>query len=255
MFTHSSQAALIAVSKHIHFTCELTPSGMCMGPLKESYTCVNPPPPGAMTCKIAGMQLLEVQQGISPMASEWSALGYLVLIFLVQRVLHLIVLYRPFEALFRPWNKTESSGRRHTRKMRRYSSSLRSSVLKAISIPTRTVKSVAVRPYSVPDIERIGVGAAVGMPELKASTEYVLVWRRLSVVLRSNQKPILDSVTGMAKSGRLLAIMGPSGSGKTTLIHALSNRVSCGTVTGDIVFSGRRPTAGDIVVVPKVRMM
>lgn len=37
---------------------------------------------------------------------------------------------------------------------------------------------------------------------------------------------ILDgSLKGVAKPGRMLAIMGPSGSGKSSLVHALAGRI------------------------------
>ena len=53
----------------------------------------------------------------------------------------------------------------------------------------------------------------------------------IGMILKSKKKGrsdriILDgSIRGVAKSGRMLAIMGPSGSGKTTLLHAIAGKV------------------------------
>ena len=44
------------------------------------------------------------------------------------------------------------------------------------------------------------------------------------VAFRIKSKAILRPMDGVARSGRLLAIMGPSGSGKTTLLHCLAGR-------------------------------
>ena len=47
-------------------------------------------------------------------------------------------------------------------------------------------------------------------------------WSRVSVSV--NRRPILDSASVSARSGRLLGILGPSGAGKTTLLSVLAGR-------------------------------
>ncbi|EJK47315.1 hypothetical protein THAOC_33977 [Thalassiosira oceanica] len=64
---------------------------------------------------------------------------------------------------------------------------------------------------------------------------------------KKDDRVILDSVRGIAKPGRMLAVMGPSGSGKSTFLHSLAGRVK---QDKKISLSGRRyingtPVTGD----------
>ncbi|EQC38197.1 hypothetical protein SDRG_04625 [Saprolegnia diclina VS20] len=51
-------------------------------------------------------------------------------------------------------------------------------------------------------------------------------------------KTILKNIHGHVSPGQLTAIMGPSGSGKTTLLDILADRVSSGTIEGNIEVNG-----------------
>ncbi|CAF0812382.1 unnamed protein product [Adineta steineri] len=55
--------------------------------------------------------------------------------------------------------------------------------------------------------------------------EINLRWDNISVVIdKASGRCALDSISGYARPGRILALMGPSSSGKTTLINILSGR-------------------------------
>lgn len=62
---------------------------------------------------------------------------------------------------------------------------------------------------------------------------------------------MIDGVSGIARSGRVLALMGPSGAGKTTLLNALGNRAPYADVVGDISFGRRQFQSSDLYFVPQ----
>ncbi|KAF9023043.1 hypothetical protein BDZ89DRAFT_1093146 [Hymenopellis radicata] len=62
----------------------------------------------------------------------------------------------------------------------------------------------------------------------------------------TNDKTILDSVTGRIQPGQMMAILGPSGAGKTTLVDILAQKPKSGQVSGSVHFTGadRAPRIG-----------
>ncbi|KAJ3677329.1 hypothetical protein LUZ60_003053 [Juncus effusus] len=60
-----------------------------------------------------------------------------------------------------------------------------------------------------------------------------------SLFTSSPTKTILNSISGEAKQGEILAILGPSGSGKSTLIDALANRIERKSLQGCITLNGQ----------------
>ncbi|KAG1371630.1 ABC transporter G family member 6-like [Cocos nucifera] len=54
----------------------------------------------------------------------------------------------------------------------------------------------------------------------------------------SRTKTLLDSISGEARVGEILAVLGASGSGKSTLIDALANRIARESLKGSITLNG-----------------
>ncbi len=53
---------------------------------------------------------------------------------------------------------------------------------------------------------------------------------------------LLKDVNGFFQAGEMTALMGPSGSGKTTLLDVLAGRKTVGETTGELLFSGVKPS-------------
>ncbi|KAK8963907.1 ABC transporter G family member 6 [Platanthera guangdongensis] len=64
-------------------------------------------------------------------------------------------------------------------------------------------------------------------------------FRRKPAGISSNTKlTLLDSISGKAKEGEILAVLGASGSGKSTLIDALANRIAKESLKGTVTLNG-----------------
>ncbi|RXW15568.1 hypothetical protein EST38_g10280 [Candolleomyces aberdarensis] len=52
----------------------------------------------------------------------------------------------------------------------------------------------------------------------------------------SEDKAILDNITGTVRAGQMMAILGPSGAGKTTLVEILAGKSKIGVTAGSVTF-------------------
>nr|CAD1828757.1 unnamed protein product [Ananas comosus var. bracteatus] len=65
--------------------------------------------------------------------------------------------------------------------------------------------------------------------------------RRIPFLPRGGrEKTLLDSVSGAAREGEILAVLGASGSGKSTLIDALANRIAKESLGGSVTLNGEQ---------------
>nr|GMD18471.1 ABC transporter G family member 7 isoform X2 [Ipomoea batatas] len=89
-----------------------------------------------------------------------------------------------------------------------------------------------VLPENEEDDERNGEENGEAPPDGKLSP-VTIRWTDITCSLSDNSSKsvrfLLQSVSGEAKPGRLLAIMGPSGSGKTTLLNVLAGQIKAST--------------------------
>ena len=69
-----------------------------------------------------------------------------------------------------------------------------------------------------------------------------ITWNNLRVSVA--KKAVLHGVSGVAKPGRMLAVMGATGSGKTTLLTNLAGRGPEYTVKGEIRYGGQEWSKG-----------
>lgn len=68
-------------------------------------------------------------------------------------------------------------------------------------------------------------------------------------------KTLLDSISGEAREGEILAVLGASGSGKSTLIDALANRMARGSLKGSVTLNGEDLMAGRLLKVISAYVM
>ena len=94
---------------------------------------------------------------------------------------------------------------------------------------------VAMRKYLNPSTKAVVTDAS---KEFSASEKKTIVFHDVSYTLKKG-KTIKSSISGIAKSGEITAIMGPSGAGESSLIDVLSMRTMTGIRSGTIHANGK----------------
>lgn len=288
LFTQASRSAILHVMDALTYDCNLTAAGgACVGPTGAQYSCNAPVSVTDTTCQVDGREVMLVDQGVGTTDRADKYFGILVAIFLICRLSQLALMYYPVkrmtfmlrEVVFGPIVKevlaTRNTVKRLEGQLRFFMARSRG---KYISSPSTSSAHVTVengqmgsaktsngyRPVGdsddvmdtiedlgvVGDVEKLIVGGGARKDGNENEMDG-LTWTNLSVILPSNGKRLIDSVTGGVKRGRVLALMGPSGAGKTTLLNALANRAQYARVEGDVRFCGRPVMASDIMYVPQ----
>lgn len=69
----------------------------------------------------------------------------------------------------------------------------------------------------------------------------IFSWQHVdyTIPLGGGYRQLLCDVQGYVKPGTMTALMGESGAGKTTLLNVLSQRISMGVITGDMLVNGK----------------
>lgn len=95
-------------------------------------------------------------------------------------------------------------------------------------------------PSSETDLEKPNKSAEVESALEDLQTKDIFVWKNVDYVIPydGGERKLLDDVSGYCLPGKLTALMGESGAGKTTLLNCLSQRITMGVVTGDMLVNG-----------------
>uniref|UniRef100_A0A060TA54 ARAD1D20724p n=1 Tax=Blastobotrys adeninivorans TaxID=409370 RepID=A0A060TA54_BLAAD len=104
----------------------------------------------------------------------------------------------------------------------------------------------------LPDLDSIQDGKVAGAEELRKvlvsgtegediSKREVFSWQHVdyTIPLDGGHRQLLNDIQGYVKPGTMTALMGESGAGKTTLLNVLSQRISFGVTTGDMLVNGK----------------
>lgn len=88
-----------------------------------------------------------------------------------------------------------------------------------------------------PNPEKIPI--MLSFRNLKYSVKVGRNWKKLAGTV-TRDKVLLNDISGDAKDGEIMAVLGPSGSGKSTLLDALANRISEGSLKGEVTLNGEK---------------
>lgn len=261
IFTQASRATFVSVMDVLQYKCTLT-SGACVGPLGDIFACDAKAAVGNV-CFVKGRTVLQVLQGTSPTDNKWTSFGYLVLIFAVFRLGALLLLYFPVERLWLSarqwWSGSLVIDLIGTKVELRKVSKQLTSFMAEVHGQNSSEKKNMRRQASMKMVEDVApevdvVDVEGGMLDFESQgllpRHACLTWTNIDVTL-GNGKKLIDNCTGVAKSGKILALMGPSGAGKTTLLNALGKRAPYATVTGNIEFGNRPFLSSDLYFVPQ----
>ena len=242
------------------FRCELT-DGVCISPGTNNYYTCDSYDADGFHCTVQGREILAVTQGVGTGDNYWYYFAYLVAITLGYKATNLLLTYYPVDKVCKSnciiiiFLKLF---------LCIYTIQIVFALSKRLNWVFRFPSAGDSSPAATKTSPMGGVGSSKALvayesinstggndDETERRESAVLTWTDLSVILPKSGKKLIDSVSGMVSSGRVLALMGPSGAGKTTLLNGMSGRAKYAKVEGNIQFSGRRMTSADLTYVPQ----
>ncbi|CAM9559455.1 unnamed protein product [Discosporangium mesarthrocarpum] len=264
IFTQGSKAMMLAVFEELTFLCpaeSVTADSMCMG-ISNVYACTTDPV--TEECQVDGLTVLDTEAG-GLSGNKWEFLGYLALLFLVFRLSILFLYWYPWDMLalnLKNWAApyTVAITLQHEMEIRRLWGQVRSlrKNIQLFDCPAAQHEEWEISGVNQSLLQK--GSNFVGMEKVRhisPTHQTELVFQDVTVRLPKGGKVLIDSVSGMARSGHVLALMGPSGAGKTTLLNALSGRAVYASVEGSVALGAvgaeakRALTPGELDYVPQ----
>ena len=213
LYTFSTRGMMIVVYRHLDFMCpaNLVLKGSCVYN-GVTYPCETVDG----TCGVTGQSVLQLFKRV-PETDEWFQLGMLLVLLTGFRLLTHLFLSFPVSALIH-----------------------RSQIW--LTSPLKPEAQHPITPESSPPIQmnelRSPAARSSARPltvNIKAGAGPILQFQDINLNLGTKHgKLLIDRVSGIARPGRVLAVMGPSGAGKTTLLNAISGRAPYAVISGEV---------------------
>jgi ATP-binding cassette subfamily G (WHITE) protein 2 (SNQ2) len=264
VFTQGSQALMLRIFEGYNYVC---PDGAIQGDSCVSGLATFPcdgegTDLAAGVCEVSGITVIDINNGIA--GDYWEYLGYLIVLFIMFRILVLILYIYPYKKIVRSLRKlTASYAQMAVLELQMDVKRLRGEVT-ALNTAVAKQGQFALPAYD-PEIADDEVALLQGGDEEEGKAAHLmrarssfdvrvpvfLTFEDVLVTLPTNGKVLIDSVSGFAESGHVLALMGPSGAGKTTLLNALSGRATYADVGGKVKLGSRPLSTDDLDYVPQ----
>ncbi|CAM9511546.1 unnamed protein product, partial [Ectocarpus sp. 12 AP-2014] len=274
VYKHCSRAFLMAVFEHVLYDCPsgsvtlTTPDdstanqGWCTT-FQDTYECNESFDDNTMLCEVEGTVVLDINAG-GLSGNKWNFLGHTIALIVVFRAGVFFFLKFPKEDIIhaiksRLASPVVSTSLQHQSEIQMLWGEI-VKLKKAATLPvapaameeaTAKPSTQLQRRATLNALREEGEGMVPSGNSAENAQEKALVFRDITLKLRSKEKILIDSVTGKATAGRVLALMGPSGAGKTTLLNALGGRATYGEVSGAVTLGGRPLTSEDLNYVPQ----
>jgi len=149
--------------------------------------------------------VIQVTQGVSVDDDYWKYFGYLICIYLSFKLLILLLLHYPWDRILFKLKTLRTSAHQLPPPPNTMTKANKS--LKTVLTPKAEIVC------SFDENAWVTVKSESKMNG-NASSASALCWKNISVILPKTGTKLVDDVSGVVTSGRVVALMGPSGAGK-----------------------------------------